>query len=35
MVDDPEVKLWLERVEPETQELMDRLRTGLTSLNQH
>ena len=35
MADDPEVKLWLERVGPETLDLMDRLRTGLSSLMQH
>jgi hypothetical protein len=34
MMDDPEVLLWLDRVGPETQELLARLRQGLAIVRQ-
>jgi hypothetical protein len=33
MADDPEVLLWLERVGPETRDLLERLREGLASVS--
>lgn len=35
MAEDAEVKLWIDRVGPETKELLDRLRNGISRIHQN